>query len=59
MVPFKEFMSGFVEHKCLHVDVDTFYGGKGKLVGGVSLNDFRAFEINADQWTPAAQNEGK
>ena len=26
---------------------------------GVFLDEFRAFDINADQWTTAAQDEGK
>ena len=33
----------------------------GELVGGAgcSLDDLRAFGINADQWTTAAQDEGE
>ena len=34
-------------------------GGPGKKVDGVYfLDDLRAFGINADQWTTAAQDEG-
>ena len=32
-------------------------GGAGKRVGGCLLDDFRAFGINADQWTTAAHDE--
>ena len=34
-------------------------GGAGKIVNGVFLDDLRAFGINADQWTTAAQDEGE
>ena len=34
-------------------------GGPGKKVGGVFVDDLRSFEISADQWTPAAQDEGE
>ena len=34
-------------------------GGAGKRVDGVFLDDLRIFGINADQWTTAAQDEGK
>ena len=34
-------------------------GGQGKEWMGCFLNDLRAFGINADQWTTAAQNEGQ
>ena len=35
-------------------------GGPGKRVDGVFLDDLlRAFGINADQWTTAAQDEGE
>ena len=34
-------------------------GGGGKRVDGVFLDDLRAFGINADQWTTAAQDEGE
>ena len=33
--------------------------GAGKKWTGFFLDDFRAFSINADQWTTAAQDEGK
>ena len=33
--------------------------GKEKEWEGCSLDDFRAFGINADQWTTAAQDEGE
>ena len=33
--------------------------GPGKRVDGVFLDDLRAFGINADQWTTAAQDEGE
>ena len=33
-------------------------GGPGKRVVGCFLDDLRAFGINADQWTTAAQDEG-
>ena len=33
-------------------------GGQGKEWMGCSLDDLRAFGINADQWTTAAQEEG-
>ena len=33
-------------------------GGAGKRVNGCFLDDLRAFGINANQWTTAAQNEG-
>ena len=32
--------------------------GPGKRVDGCFLDDLRAFGINADQWTSAAQDEG-
>ena len=34
-------------------------GGPGKRVDGCFLDDLRAFSINADQWTTAAQDEGE
>ena len=34
-------------------------GGPGKRVDGVFLDDLRAFGINAEQWTAAAQDEGE
>ena len=34
-------------------------GGQGKRVDGCFLDDLRAFGINADQWTTAAQDEGE
>ena len=34
-------------------------GGQGKDWMGCFLDDLRAFGINADQWTPAAQDEGE
>ena len=34
-------------------------GGPGKRVDGCFLDDLRAFGINANQWTPAAQDEGE
>ena len=33
--------------------------GAGKRVVGCFLDDLRAFGINADQWTTAAQDEGE
>ena len=33
--------------------------GPGKRVVGCFLDDLRAFGINADQWTTAAQDEGE
>ena len=33
-------------------------GGPGKKWMGCFLDDLRAFDINADQWTTAAQDEG-
>ena len=33
--------------------------GPGKRVDGVFLDDLRTFGVNADQWTTAAQDEGK
>ena len=35
------------------------YGGLGKRVDGVFLDDLRGFDINTDQWTTAAQDEGE
>ena len=35
------------------------WGGQGKEWMGCFLDDLRAFGINADQWTPAAQDEGE
>ena len=32
-------------------------GGQGKVCMGCFLDDLRAFGINADQWTTAAQDE--
>ena len=37
---------------------EGFVGGQGKLWMGCFLDDLRAFGINADQWTTAAQDEG-
>ena len=34
-------------------------GGAGKRVNEYFLDDLRAFGINADQWTTAAQDEGE
>ena len=34
-------------------------GGQGKEWMGCFLDDLRAFGINADQWTTAAQDEGE
>ena len=34
-------------------------GGAGNIVDGVFLDDLRAFGINTDQWTTAAQGEGE
>ena len=34
-------------------------GGKGKEWMGCFLDDLRAFGINVDQWTTAAQDEGE
>ena len=34
-------------------------GGKGKEWMGCFLNDLRAFDINVDQWTTAAQDKGE
>ena len=34
-------------------------GGEEKEWTGCFLDDFRAFGINADQWTTAAQDEGE
>ena len=34
-------------------------GGQEKERMGCFLDDIRAFGINADQWTPAAQDEGE
>ena len=34
-------------------------GGQEKEGMGCFLDDLRAFGINADQWTTAAQNEGE
>ena len=34
-------------------------GGPGKRVDGCFLDDLRAFGINADQWTTAAQDKGE
>ena len=34
-------------------------GGAGKEWMGCFLDDLRAFGINADQWTTAAQDEGE
>ena len=34
-----------------------YVGGQGKKSMGCSLDDLRAFGINADQWTTAAQDE--
>ena len=34
-------------------------GGARKRVDGVFLDDLRAFGINTDQWTTAAQDEGE
>ena len=34
-------------------------GGQEKEWMGCFLDDFRAFGINADQWTTAAQDEGE
>ena len=34
-------------------------GGQEKEWMGCFLDDFRAFGINADQWTIAAQDEGE
>ena len=34
-------------------------GGQGKEWMGCLPDDFRVFGINADQWTTAAQDEGK
>ena len=34
-------------------------GGQEKEWIGCFLDDFRAFSINADQWTTAAQDEGE
>ena len=34
-------------------------GGQGKEWRGCFLDDLRAFGINADQWTTAAQDEGE
>ena len=34
-------------------------GGHGKEWTGCFLDDLRAFGINADQWTTAAQDEGE
>ena len=38
---------------------DGLCGGAGKRMDGVFLDDPRAFGINADQWTTAAQDEGE
>ena len=35
------------------------WGAKKKSGWGVFLDDLRAFGINADQWTAAAQDEGE
>ena len=35
------------------------WGGRGKNGWGCLLDDLRGFGINADQWTTAAQDEGK
>ena len=35
------------------------YGGQEKEWMGCCLDDLRAFGINADQWTTAAQDEGE
>ena len=36
-----------------------FVGGEEKEWMGCFLDDLRAFGINADQWTTAAQDEGE
>ena len=39
--------------------VEVLCGGPGKRVGGCFLDNLRAFGINADQRTSAAQDEGE
>ena len=36
-----------------------FVGGQEKELMGCFLDDLRAFDINADHWTTAAQDEGE
>ena len=52
---------GGTVHAQVYSMISTVYsvGGQEKEWIGCFLNDLRAFGINADQWTTAAQDEGE
>ena len=65
-IPFPGFVARIEDTKLRkYVRLGELMGGVGCIGGqekermGCLLNDLRAFGINADQWTTAAQDEGE